>query len=407
VRTLFPRGADVSLDQLLADLKAEPPGGRLTVGDDRVRAFLTSLARKLLRPEVARRFPELASLGFFLRRSEIERAVRRITETPAGEFHFPRGVVFHLPPANVDTIFVYSWALSALAGNTNVVRISSRSAGAADAVLDALNDSLAEADSVVAATQRMVTYGHDDATTAALSAACDLRVIWGGDGAVNTIRRHPLKPSGRDVTFPDRASLSVISVDGWRAADEARRRQAVEDFTNDAYWFDQAACSSPRTVFWVGSPDDARPAQEEFATRLAEVVARKGWLVDAAMAVEKRVSTYGLAADGDATRIDFHGNSVAMLELARPDAVPRRWLGAGTFPQAVLGSLADLVPIVSPKDQTLTYFGFEPKEMHALAHALGGRGIERIVPLGSALSFAAIWDGYDLLREFTKITTVS
>ena len=107
---------------------------------------------------------------------------RRITETPANELHFPRGIVFHLPPANVDTIFVYSWALSALAGNSNVVRISARSAGAADAILEALNEALADADPVIAATQRMVTYGRDDAITAALSrpATC------GSSGAATT-----------------------------------------------------------------------------------------------------------------------------------------------------------------------------------------------------------------------------
>ncbi len=55
---------------------------------------------------------------------------------------FPRGNVFHVPPANVDTIFVYSWALSALAGNHNVVRISERSAAAAETILDALNGTL-------------------------------------------------------------------------------------------------------------------------------------------------------------------------------------------------------------------------------------------------------------------------
>jgi hypothetical protein len=402
MKSLFPRTGEIALDDLLAGLRRTE---RLSVGDDRVRDFLSTLARKLLRPEIARRFPELASLGFFLRRSEIDRAVRRILDAPTGEFHFPRGVVFHLPPANVDTIFVYSWALSALAGNTNVVRISSRSAGAADAVLDALNDALDTADPVIAATQRMVTYGHDDAVTAALSAVSDLRVIWGGDNAVNTIRRHPLKPSGRDVTFPDRASLSVFSVDAWLASDDTRRRQVAEDFTNDAYWFDQAACSSPRAVFWVGT--DARKAQDEFATLLAEVVERKGWTVDAAMAVEKHVATYGVAADGDATSIRFTGNSVAVVDLARPDAVPRRWLGAGTFPQAVIPALADLATIVTPKDQTLSYFGFSQEQMRDLALAIGGRGIERIVPVGSALSFAAIWDGYDLIREFTKITTVS
>ena len=122
------------------DLTA-PSDDRLTVGDPRVVDFLAKLARKLLAPAVARRHPELGSLGFFLRPAELNRTVAHMTEGDA--LVFPRGNVFHIPPANVDTIFVYSWALSALAGNHNVVRISERSATAADTILTALHEKLA------------------------------------------------------------------------------------------------------------------------------------------------------------------------------------------------------------------------------------------------------------------------
>jgi len=37
---------------------------------------------------------------------------------------------------------------------------------------------------------------------------------------------------------------------------------------------------------------------------------------------------------------------------------------------------------------------------------VGGRGIDRVVPFGQALSFASVWDGYDLLTEFTRLTTL-
>ncbi|HEX3647246.1 MAG TPA: gamma-glutamyl phosphate reductase, partial [Pseudonocardiaceae bacterium] len=87
--------------------------------------------------------------------------------------------------------------------------------------------------------------------------------------------------------------------------------------------------------------------------------------------------------------------------------VPRRWLGPGTFPQATLGSLAELVDLVERRDQTLSCFGFDRAELVTLATALAGRGVDRIVPFGSALSFAPVWDGYDLLAEFTRLTTVS
>jgi Acyl-CoA reductase (LuxC) len=385
---------------------AAPSADRLAVGDPRVVDFLSRFARKLLAPAVARRHPELGSLGFFLRPAELSRVAGRMRRSD-DTYVFPRGNVFHVPPANVDTIFVYSWALSALAGNHNVVRISSRSAGAAETVLETLNATLADADPVIGRTQRMVTYGRDDALTAALSAWCDLRVIWGGDSAVEAIRKHPLRPSARDLTFPDRTSWAALSVPGWLAADPDARRRAVVGFSNDAYWFDQAACSSPRTVFLVGAdPQGARQVQEEFLSLLGEVVVERGWGVDAAMAVEKRVNAYGLAASGAATTLAFPGNAVTAVSLTGPDVAPRRWIGAGAFPFAQVAALADLVPAMNRQDQTFSHFGFEPAELRAFAGALGGRGVDRIVPFGSALTFSAIWDGYDLPHEFTRLTTL-
>ncbi|NMO55038.1 gamma-glutamyl phosphate reductase [Actinoplanes sp. TBRC 11911] len=384
------------------DLTA-PSDDRLAVGDPRVVDFLTKLARKLLAPAVARRHPELGSLGFFLRPAELHRAIARMQHPDA--LVFPRGNVFHVPPANVDTIFVYSWALSALAGNHNVVRISERSAVAADTILEALNEVLADADPVIARTQRMITYGRDDAVTAALSQWCDLRVIWGGDNAINSIRKQPLRPSARDMTFADRTSWAAISADGWRAASPKARRDAVVGFSNDSYWFDQAACSSPRTVFLVGS--ETGDVREQFVELLLDVVDQRGWAVDASMAVEKRVNAYELAATGAVSAIDFPANTVTSLSLTAVPQAPRYWIGAGAFPFAEVGSLLDLVPAMNRQDQTFAHFGFQPDELREFALALGGRGVDRIVPLGSALTFGAIWDGYDLPREFTRLTTLA
>ncbi len=396
----FRFGAPASLDELTA-----PSPDRLTVGDPRVIDFLARFARKLLAPAVARRHPELGSLGFFLRPAELSRAVAHMQRSE-DVLVFPRGNVFHIPPANVDTIFVYSWALSALAGNHNVVRISERSATAADTVLEALNATLADADPIIGRTQHMVTYGRDDAITGALSRWCDLRVIWGGDAAVETIRRQPLRPSARDLTFPDRTSWAALSIAGWRAADPAARRAAVTGFSNDAYWFDQAACSSPRTVFLVGDAAGAEQVQREFLDLLGDVVAERGWTVDAAMAVEKRVNAYGLAATGAATALQFPGNAVTGIALSEVGAVPRRWIGAGAFPFATVSSLDDLVPVMNRQDQTFSHFGFAPEELRAFVRRLGGRGIDRVVPFGSALTFSSVWDGYDLPHEFTRLTSL-
>ncbi|MGB6164842.1 MAG: acyl-CoA reductase [Pseudonocardiaceae bacterium] len=401
----FPAGPRVGARELLTELAKEPADGALAVGDGRIHEFLALLGKELLKPVVARRFPELARLGFFLRPVELSRALSRLPER-TGEWRFPRGMVFHITPANVDTLFAYSWALSALAGNVNVVRVSSRVGAAARLVLDVLNTLLANGHPVVAQTQRMISYGHDDSVTADLSAACDLRVIWGGDRAIEEVRRAALRPSGRDLTFPDRSSFTVISADGWLAADAVTRESTARAFYNDAYWFDQAACASPRAIFWVGDQATTRRAQADFHSSLIRVVESRRPQIDVAMAIEKRVATYGLAADGAATAVRFAGNALATVELSAPELMPRRWLGAGTFPQCRVDRLGDLVPLVTRQDQTVTHFGFDRATLTGFARALAGRGVDRLVRIGNALNFESPWDGYDLLHEYTRITTV-
>jgi Acyl-CoA reductase (LuxC) len=401
----FPAGPDVEAPALLEEIGVAPEGGPLAVGDPRVVDFLAAFARRLLTPGGVRRFPELASLGFFLRRAEINRALDTLRSDASG-VRFPRGLVFHVPPANVDTIFVYSWALSALAGNRNVVRISPRAAGAAARALEALNEALADSHPAVGRTQRMVTYGHDEAATAALSAACNLRVVWGGDRSVTEVRRHPLAPRARDLTFPDRTSFAAISVDGWRQASEAVRREAARGFFNDAYWFDQAACASPRALFWVGDGDEAVKASREFFAHLRGVLDAGAYITEPAMAVQKRVAAYGAAADGLVRSIRLLGNEIAVLDLVEAATLPSGWLGAGTFLQATVPGPEALAAVVGPKDQTCSYFGFGRPELGQLVLGLGGRGVDRLVPFGSALSFSAVWDGYDLLTELTRVTTL-
>jgi hypothetical protein len=144
----------------------------------------------------------------------------------------------------------------------------------------------------------------------------------------------------------------------------------------------------------------------EFLGLLLDVVDQRGWTVDPAMAVEKRVNAYGLAATGAATALDFPDNRITAVTLAGTERAPRRWIGAGAFPFAEVDTLTELVPAMNRQDQTVSHFGFTPAELRSFATELGGRGVDRIVPFGSALTFGAIWDGYDLPHEFTRLTSL-
>jgi hypothetical protein len=402
IRQLFPPAASVDASALLDSIS----GPTLQVGDERMIAFLDATGQRLRTASIARRHPELGALGAYLRRGHLIAELARV-ESNDRHLRFPRGLIFHVAPGNADTVFVYSWALAALTGNCNLVRVSDRGGEAAEVILNVLAETLVHAAPEVAESQRIVSYDHREETiTAAFSAACNLRVLWGGDQAIREIRRSPLQPAARDLTFPNRSSFAAISAELFLAADTTARQRAVEAFHSDAYLFGQAACASPGTIFWVGTTSAVGAAQQAFFDLLKQVVEIRGPRADAAMAIEKRVATYGLAAEGIADQVRFIDNEIALIQLADPVRLPRRWLGTGTFPQYRVASLNELVPLLQRQDQTLTYFGFTASEMASFARLLAGRGIDRMVPLGRALEFSSIWDGHDLLREYTRLVTV-
>jgi len=50
----------------------------------------------------------------------------------------------------------------------------------------------------------------------------------------------------------------------------------------------------------------------------------------------------------------------------------------------------------------VTHFGVEAADLRAFARRLNGRGVDRLVPVGRALSFHRYWDGHDLLQGLCR-----
>jgi len=395
----FPRRRTASLISVV-DAIAEAP--RLQPYSDEVIAFCASFAHELARR--ARGMPELQALAFWMRKAELLRMRDEFCALgTANVVLVPRGVVFHLPPANVDTIFVYSWLLSVLAGNINVVRLSSRETEQTELILDVLTEVAARTEHAgLASNTVMLRYRHDGQATAALSEMADVRVIWGGDETVAEIRRFSIPPHAFDLSFPDRSSLTVINAQHYNCLDDDAREFLAERFFNDAYWFDQLGCSSPRLVCWVGSEECAQRAARVFFELLSSVVSRKSYKVDTATAINKLTYAYRAVLDQQVAEVRWLDNEVVVLPLERFEAVSGEFCGAGTFYQVRCERLAELASHVGRRDQTLCHEGYSADELHELTIALNGRGIDRIVPVGDALTFNRFWDGNDLLQAFTR-----
>lgn len=371
-------------------------------------AFVEALSTALMRSPTVRPFPELTALAFWMRRSNLERLrTNLITQTATGVM-VPRGTVFHIAPANVDTIFVYSWFISLLTGNRNIVRISTKPSIQADVLLSAIAALLADpSHSEIARRTLLIRYAANDAITARFSRVCDVRVVWGGDETVGQIRQIPLPPTAFDVAFSNKYSLALFNVVAWRNAIDAVKAEWISAFYNDTYWFDQMACSSPRLVLWLGTPEEARAVSADFWPRLEMVVAQRHPRFNDVDYVNKRIASDSLAIEANVSMPAVRSNDLVRVWLDEPLLHERHHCGAGLFYESVLPTLQSLRPLLSRKVQTVAYAGFTRSELLSFATEVPLAGIDRFIPIGRALDFSLVWDGFDLPRTFMREISVT
>lgn len=249
----------------------------------------------------------------------------------------------------------------------------------------------------------VIRYEPDPAVTARLGAFCRLRVVWGGDETVRQVRAVPLPPRASELTFADRFSMVALGAPEVLGLDDGGLAALAVDFHNDAYWFDQLACSSPRLVLWRGDAAAVEQAQARFWPAVGEVV-RARRPANVGQGLRSLTAAFALVAAGLGEQLPtLRADGPVRVGLRRFDPELREGSsGGGLFPELRLERLLDLAEQLDERDQTLGVFGLAREELVQLADALPAGALDRIVPVGRALEFGGHWDGHDLLRSFTR-----
>jgi hypothetical protein len=367
--------------------------------------FVRAISRVVLSDHAKRVYPDLMAMAYWFRDAALGRLQDEFHASVAGTVPVPRGIVLHFPPANVEVIFFYSWLLSLLVGNANIVRISQQGGPLMPVLLDLVGDLLAEPRfRAIRDRTLVVTYDHDDALTGQLSAMCDVRVIWGGDDTIKRIRAIPIQPRATELTFADRFSAAVFDADAVGGAMEDRFHRLIAGFYNDAFQFDQMACSSPRLIVWLGDEVTVDRAKHRFWSALGALLEKRAWERAPAMTMTHFTTACLFAGSGKASAITL-GNRYdpVRVQIDRvAETIREGHCGGGFFVELTCASLAELVPQLTARDQTLAVFGLEAVAVEAMVSRLPRGAVDRIVPVGQALAFDSVWDGYQLMREFTR-----
>lgn len=372
--------------------------------DDNVCAFLEDLSREIKKDPRIRRYPDVASFAFYCRRANIARLKGTYQD---GQLRMGRGFVFHIAPSNVPVNFAFTYLFGLLAGNANVVRVSAKPFEQVDIICDAMNRLFAQgAYQRICEQTAIVRYERKKEITNRLSELADIRVLWGGDKTIEELRQSPMKPRCTEITFADRYSFALFDVQAVLDANDETIGQLADSFYNDTYLMDQNACSTPHMIFWksTGEASDFEKAQGRFWQAVHAASSQKYDLADIKV-IDKYTSLCKMGVDYPGLfRVTRYGNYLYVLTCNRmlEDLCALRGK-YGMFFQREVSDIEAICPLIHDKVQTCAVFGIDEKEVRNLIIENGLTGIDRVVPVGKTLDIGIIWDGYDLIRQLSRV----
>jgi hypothetical protein len=368
--------------------------------------FFDTLSKSILSNKSINSLPEIAALGFWLRKANLLK-LKQENEYLFGNGIYntsPLGKVFHICPANVDTMFIYSLTVSVLMGNKNLLRVSSRmDAPHVSMLFEIINNTIAqEKYNVFNDYINIISYPHSDIISTSISENVNARVIWGGDQTIKTFKGLKAAPRTKDIVFADRVSMLCIDCKVYNHLQNDDLKVVLRNFYNDAYTFDQMGCSSPQTIYFMGSKKDYDTCIIKFQKETAEYLNTHYKNDIASLAslklnrmVDDAIDNILISQTGD--------NYLKLIELnSETDESKLHGCGGGYFYIKHIVSAKELCSLHHPKVQTVCYFGLSNDDLQILIDLSNGEGVDRIVPLGQALNFNYIWDGYNLFDELSK-----
>ncbi len=391
ITLLYPREVDWSA--------FEAPRPDVPFSDDAVE-YLDALSSLIMKNPSSRQYPDVITFAFFCRRASL---VKMKSDIATDKLRLGRGLVFHVAPSNVPVNFAYSLVSGLLAGNMNVVRVSSKSFAQVDIIIKAMLKLLDERrHSDVASRFAIVRYERSSGWNDYFSSIANVRVVWGGDKTVEALRQSPLPPRSYEVCFADRYSIASFGAKKVLNASDAEIEHLAAGFYNDTYLFDQNACSAPHLIVWLKDTPQFGDAENKF-WKAVHSIAKKKYDFQPVMAVDKLTTFFRQSADMKCRKEPMPDNVLFRLHLDElPINIDEYRCPGGYFYEYEVDNLNEIAHIISLKYQTMAYYGISHSELEDFVFGNRLTGLDRVVPVGETSSFSFDWDGYDLIETLSR-----
>jgi hypothetical protein len=317
----------------------------------------------------------------------------------------PHGLVSMWLAGNVATLPMFSLVPALLAKNVCLLKLATPDPNGMDRLLAVLAetevDGLRGAELLEALAVVWFDYRNRELNDQ-MSLAADAKIVWGGAEAIKAISRLPRREHCIEIVFGPKYSIGVIG--RRQLEDDLGIEAVVAAFVRDVAAFDQRACSAPQTIFMErNARHGLRDIGEMFArhlTRLPPKADLDAYTTSQILAVRARWAID--EAKGVIASTDGANWTVCLdRDVSLKEAVQSR-----TVFLSEVGSWRDVVPLLSPKVQTIGIALSDLNESLALAEAATEAGVARCVRPGIMNNHESPWDGKLVVGQLVRWVTL-
>ncbi len=372
--------------------------GPYEIFDKRIINFLSEVSNKILKSKKYNKYTDLVTFAFWCRKKNIQALSSKYK---SDNLIMGRGCVLHICPTNVPMNFAYSLVFGLVSGNNNIIKLPSRNFFQVKYFLEVINYVLRKKNFASLKRRiKFIKYGHEEEISRSLSKIVNARLLWGGDETIKLFKTFETKPRCIDLCFSNRISGSIINLDSLKKLKLKKLENIVFKFYNDSYLMDQQGCSSPKVIFWIGKQNSK--IKEKFWQILSKIV-EKNYEFDLSLTNKKTEFISELILkEKKLENIKFKNLKVLRYQKKNLKIIDKLENSYGTFLEVKLTNISKVKKLINERFQTLTYYGFEKKELTNLIFKNNLKGIDRIVPFGRAFDMGHIWDGFDIILSLSR-----
>jgi hypothetical protein len=321
----------------------------------------------------------------------------------------PRGIVCHFMAGNVPTLSIFSLIQALLCKNVNLLRVPFESVKVVLELLKPLLDIKISFEGkqyygrdLLKSTSIIYFPSSDKALNEEMSLGADVRIIWGGEVAVNSITVLPKKTTCKDIIFGPKYSFAVFDRS---IMESSGLSKTFDSLAQDIISFDQNACSSPQILFIERSSLSLKEAGVLLSESLEKIAKRypNNSISQSTLArILNKRGEYLLSTDKDIIcNKDLQYTVLMDRNLSLEEPVNGR-----TIFLKEVEDILDVCKLITSRIQTIGIASEDNDKMRNFANRVSLRGVNRIVKVGCMSFFDSPWDGILLMNELVKWTTL-